>query len=183
MGMMRWDAGTDWRRLVMIAVAVAMSGAVGYFCQPMIAGNTDAVNAVVTIFSILAGFLIAVITLIAEPTLKHAKNWQELQLMKRTIQRKLFRYKLLFFLYLVTLGVAMGTFLVPEEQEGWRRALEALFLGLATFVFLASFNLPGSLMKIQMERYDAEMNATKPQVLQDAAQAGAEARKKAQAQR
>jgi len=168
----------DWWRIGKLAGAIVVSGAVGYLFQPMVAHNTNAVNTVVTIFSILAGFLIAVITLIAEPTLKQAKNWQELQLMKKTVQRKLFRQKLLFFLYLITLGVALGTFLVPDAQAELRRWLETVFLGLATFVFLASFDLPGSLMKIQMERYEAEMDATKPQVLKDAAKAAADAAKK-----
>ncbi len=180
-GTVRKESQTDWWRLGKLAVAIGVSGAVGYFFQPMVANNTDAVNTVVTIFSILAGFLIAVITLIAEPTLKQAKNWQELQLMKQTVQRKLFRQKLLFFLYLITLGVALGTFLVPDAQAELRRWLETVFLGLATFVFLASFDLPGSLMKIQMERYEAEMDATKPQVLKDAAKAAADAVKKADA--
>lgn len=168
----------DWWRLGKLAGTIVVSGAVGYLFQPMVAHNTNAVNTVVTIFSILAGFLIAVITLIAEPTLKQAKNWQELQLMKKTVQRKLFRQKLLFFLYLTTLGVALGTFLVPDTHAELRRWLETIFLGLATFVFLASFDLPGSLMKIQMERYEAEMDATKPQVLKDATKAAAEAAKK-----
>jgi hypothetical protein len=180
-GTVRKESQTDWWRLGKLAVAIGVSAAVGYFFQPMVANNTDAVNTVVTIFSILAGFLIAVITLIAEPTLKQAKNWQELQLMKKTVQRKLFRQKLLFFLYLITLGVALGTFLVPDAQAELRRWLETVFLGLATFVFLASFDLPGALMKIQMERYEAEMDATKPQVLKDAAKAAADAVKKADA--
>ena len=168
----------DWWRLGKLAGATIVSGSVGYLFQPMVAHNTDAVNTVVTIFSILAGFLIAVITLIAEPTLKQAKNWQELQLMKKTVQRKLFRQKLLFFLYLITLGVALGTFLVPDSQAELRKWLETVFLGLATFVFLASFDLPGSLMKIQIERYEAEMDAKKPQVLKDATIEAADAAKK-----
>ncbi len=179
MGTVEKDSQTDWSRLSKVAAAVCVSGAVGYFFQPMVAHNTDAVNTVVTIFSILAGFLIAVITLIAEPTLRQAKTWQELQLMKTTVQRKLRRQQLLFFLYLVTLGVALGTFLVPDTQAELRRWLETFFLGFATFVFIASFDLPGSLMKIQMERYEAEMDATKPQVLKDAAKAASDAAKKA----
>lgn len=168
----------DLWRLGKLAGATIVSGVVGYYFQPMVANNTNAVNTVVTIFSILAGFLIAVITLIAKPTLKQAKNWQKLQLMKKTVQRKLFRQKLLFFLYLITLGVALSTFLVPDEHAVLRRWLEMVFLGLATFVFLASFDLPGSLMKIQMERYEAEMDATKPQVLKDATKAAVDAVKR-----
>lgn len=178
MGTVTKDNRRDWWRLGKLAAAIGVSAGIGYVFQPMVANNTDAVNTVVTIFSILAGFLIAVITLIAEPTLKQAKNWQELQLMKKTVQRKLFRQKLLFFLYLITLGVALGTFLVPDAQAELRRWLETVFLGLATFVFLASFDLPGSLMKIQLERYEAEMDATKPQVLKDAAKAADDAVKK-----
>jgi hypothetical protein len=170
----------DWWRIGKITVAIVVSCAVAYFFQPMVAHNTNAVNTVVTIFSILAGFLIAVITLIAEPTLKQAKNWQELQLMKKTVQRKLYRHKLLFYLYLITLGMALGTFLVPNAQAELRLYLETGFLFLTTFVFLASFDLPGSLMKIQMDRYEAEMDATKPPVLKDAAKAAADAAKKSE---
>ena len=179
MGYVHKETETDWWRIGKLVVAIGVSAAVGYWFQPLVANNKDAVNTVVTIFSILAGFLIAVITLIAEPTLEQSKNWQELQLMKKTVQRKLFRQKLLFFFYLVTLGVALGTFLVPDAQADLRRWLETVFLGLATFVFFASFDLPGSLMKIQMDRYEAEMDATKPQVLKDAAKAGAYAARKA----
>ncbi len=144
----------------------------------MVAHNADAVNTVVTIFSILAGFLIAVITLIAEPVLRQARDWQELQGMKGTVQRKLARQKWLFFFYLITLGAALGTFLVPETQPCVQRWLEVVFLGLATFVFLASFELPGSLMRLQMDRYEAEMEATKPKALRDAKAAAAEAIKR-----
>ncbi|GHC65641.1 hypothetical protein [Neogemmobacter tilapiae] len=174
MGKARNKPTIDYLRLLKLIVALMVSCTVGYFLQPLISNNEDAVNAVVTIFSILAGFLIAVITLIAEPTLKQAKNWQELQMMKATVQRRLFRQKLLFFLYLLTLGAALGIFLVPDTHIGLQCSLEVGFLGLATFVFLASFELPGSLMKIQMDRYEAEMDATKPQILQDAAKIAAE---------
>jgi hypothetical protein len=160
--------GIDWSRTTKFVLALGASAFVGYWFQPSIANNSDAVNTVVTIFSILAGFLIAVITFIAEPTLQQAKDWQELQLMKGTIQRQLFRQKVLFFLYLVTLGTALAMFLVPKENTEVLWWLQTGFLGLATFVFLASFALPGSLMKIQMERYEAALEGTKPQVVKDA---------------
>jgi hypothetical protein len=162
---------TDFWRIAKIAAAICISVTVGYQFQPLIADNSDAVNTVVTIFSILAGFLIAVITLIAEPTLKIAGNWQELQLMKSTINRKLFRQKLLFFFYLATLGASLATFLIPDGCDVAQRWAESIFLALATFVFLASFELPGSLMRIQMERYDAALEETKPAVLRNALEA------------
>lgn len=174
------SSNRDWWRLLKIATSIIASLASGYFLQPMIAKNTDAVNTVVTIFSILAGFLIAVISLISEPALKQARNWQELQLMKQTVQRKMIRHKLLFFLYLITLGAALGVLLVPDENEELLLWIERGFLGVSTFVFLASFELPGSLMKIQMERYEAEMDESKPQVLKDATKAATTIRRRNQ---
>lgn len=168
MQLRRDGPGIDWGRTIKIVLALLTSGLVGYLFGPSIANNADAVNTVVTIFSILAGFLIAVITFIAEPTLQQAKDWQELQLMKATIQRQLFRQKVLFFLYLVTLGTALAMFLVPSSSTEVLWWLRTGFLSLATFVLLASFTLPGSLMKIQMERYEAALESTKPQVVKDA---------------
>ena len=175
---MGWMKLIDWWRLVKLVSALCLSGFVGYRFQPMVSNNPDAVNTVVTIFSILAGFLIAVITFIAEPTLQQAKNWVELQRMKETVRRKLFRQKLLFFLYLLTLGVALAMYLTPPEMVEILRWLQSVFLGLATFVFLASFSLPGSLMKIQMERYEAALEDSRPKVVSDAKKVADRARKK-----
>lgn len=144
----------------------------------MVADNTDAVNTVVTIFSILAGFLIAVITFVAEPTLQQARTWDELQRMKKTVRRKLNRQQLLFFLYLLTLGVALAMFLTPPDMLTVLKWLQIAFLGLATFVFLASFSLPGSLMKIQMERYEAALEDSRPKVLSDAKKAAEQAKRR-----
>lgn len=160
--------GNDWPRILKLLVALVISLFIGVRFQPMVANNANAVNTVVTIFSILAGFLIAVITFIAEPTLRQAKNWQELQLMKKTIQRRLLRQKILFFLYLLTLGVALTMFLTPKTMTQFLVVLETLFLGLAAFVFIASFSLPGSLTRFQMDRYEAALENAKPQALKDA---------------
>ena len=167
---------TNWWRLAKLINALGVSGFVGYRFQPMVSNNPDAVNTVVTIFSILAGFLIAVITFIAEPTLQAAKNWQELQLMKETVRRNLFRQKLLFFLYLLTLGIALAMYLTPPASIEVLKWLQMVFLALAAFVFLASFSLPGSLMKIQMERYEAALEETRPSVVTMAKEAAKEAK-------
>ena len=66
MGYVHKQTATDWWRIGKLVAAIGVSAAVGYWFQPLVAKNKDAVNTVVTIFSILAGFLIAVITLIAQ---------------------------------------------------------------------------------------------------------------------
>ena len=161
----------DWWRIGKLLFALSISAFIGLRFQPMVSNNPDAVNTVVTIFSILAGFLIAVITFISEPTLQAAKNWEELQQMKETVRRKLFRQTILFFLYLLTLGIALAMYLTPPTSCLILQWLQTVFLGLATFVFLASFSLPSSLMKIQMDRYEAALEDTRPKVVTDAKKA------------
>ncbi len=82
--------------------------------------------------------------------------------MKETVRRKLIRQKLLVFLYLLTLGIALAMFLTPPAMLELLKWLQTAFLGLATFVFLASFSLPSSLMEIQMERYEAALEDSWP---------------------
>lgn len=155
-----------WGRLLFLGAALVASGLTGWLGQPLISNNTDAINTIVTIFSILAGFLIAVITFIAEPALARAKDWQELQTLKPEVEKKLTRQSLLFVLYLATLGLALAMFLVPDDCRNVLVWFERIFLGLAVFIFLLSFTLPGSLMKIQMERYESILSNSAPKELQ-----------------
>ncbi len=154
-----------WGRLSFLVGSLVLSIVIGWFFQPLVSDNTDAINTIVTIFSILAGFLIAVITFIAEPVLTGKKNWDELQLAKPTIKRKLMRQQFLFFLYLVTLGLALAMFLTPDSQTLILLWLERFFLSLAVFIFIMSFTLPGSLRQIQLERFEAQQNESAPDEL------------------
>jgi hypothetical protein len=128
----------------------------------LISEKPDAINAVVTIFSILAGFLIAVITFIGDPG---ARGWKDLQLEKADVVSRLQRHRLIFYLYLITLGLALSIFLIPDEPGTVSVWLERAFVGLAVFVFGASFTLPSSLMALQIARYDAALQADLPGAL------------------
>ncbi len=157
----------DWMRLSVLLIGAIVSLSAGYYLQPMISGNKEAINTIVTIFSILAGFLIAVITFIADPVIKAANGWQDLQHKKRNVRNKIFRHRLLFYFYLISLGLALSMFLLPSTFVKTTIWLERGFLTVSTFVFLASFKLPGSLMDLQMARYEAELEDKKPEVLKD----------------
>lgn len=165
MATLRSDQGIDWVRVALLATAASLSLGGGYYLYPLISGNKDAVNAIITVFSILAGFLIAVTTLLTEPVLKAATTWSELQTMRSTLQRKFRRYQLLFFLYLLCLGLAIATYVIPQALAPIRSALEYTFTSLSIFVFLCSLFLPTSLMQAQMERYDATLKEKAPQAL------------------
>ncbi len=117
------------------------------------------IGIVVTVFSILAGFLVAVITLLGDP---RGEGWKALQLGKRELEARLLRHRLLFYLYLSTLGLALATLLVPAEYASVKIWFERFFVGFTVFVFLASFSLPTALSRLQMEKYQAELDDKLP---------------------
>lgn len=149
-----------WSRLLGGVVLLGASALGAYFLQPLISGNKDAVNTVVTVFSILAGFLIAVITFIGDPG---PSEWRDLQLGRREVKAKLRRHRWLFYLYLVTLGLALAMFLIPSTYVTLIVWFERAFVGVAIFVFLASFTLPNSLSQLQMAKYDAALDDRSPE--------------------
>lgn len=142
------------------------AGCGSYWLQPLLSGHTDAINTVVTVFSILAGFLIAVITFIGDPG---RASWRQLQLRRTEVSDRLRRHELLFYLYLVTLALAMSLFLIPEGYEKTMLWAERMFLFVAILVFGASFGLPASLRALQMARYDEARDADLPPVLKQRA--------------
>jgi hypothetical protein len=150
-----------WARTGGILFAIIFSALSSYALQPLIGGNKDAVNAVVTIFSILAGFLIAITTFAGDPMLAGAKTWGELQLAKRNFNNRLLRYRIIFFLYLISLGCAFLTYFEYKNAPFLLPLVQYTFLFLSSFVFVVSFTVPGSLMKMQIARYEALLESTK----------------------
>lgn len=151
-----------WGRLILLVLAISISGIAAWVFQPLVHDNKDAINTVITIFSILAGFLLAVITFVADPT---SKDWKQLQLDKGDVNRRLTRHRILFYLYLVTLGLALSLFLLPDQHAIARLWLERFFVGSSVFVFLVSFTLPSSLSALLMERYESKLKEDMPKVL------------------
>ncbi|MGE4296954.1 MAG: hypothetical protein AB7E47_02900 [Desulfovibrionaceae bacterium] len=122
--------------------------------QPLIHGNDNAVNIIVTVFSILSGFLIAVITIIGDPSGVAGRNsWRFSELNRNNINRRLIRNKWMFVLYLVTLTLIFVSALIKDHPviTVW---VERVYLGLAVTAFALSFRLPWALVSIQMRRYD-----------------------------
>lgn len=145
-----------WSRVSGLIFVICVSVSASYFLQPFVSNSEGFVDVVVTIFSILAGFLIAVITIVADPIMKRAKRPEQIKLMENSIEAKLIRHKALFYCYLMTLGAAMAMMLLPPKEIILTLWMERIFIGLAVFVFLASFALPNTLIRIQMDRIKAD---------------------------
>jgi hypothetical protein len=146
---------------VIVIIGCAVLGGVGSrFAQPYVGHNSDVVLVVVTIFSVFAGFLIATITIIGDPVMIREGSWRIAEGGRNSMRSRLIWHIALLFLYLMTLGVLfLGVILDKALDDGSavRQWVEYGYLFLGITSFLLTFALPVALLRMQQERYDAEI--------------------------
>jgi hypothetical protein len=142
------------RKVASLITALIASLLVARYCQPLIHGNEAAINIIVTVFSILAGFLVAIIAVVGDPALLPPGNWRVAELEREKLDRRLTRHKALFMSYLITLGLVFLSLLAAKSVPSLGHWLERIFLFLGTLAFLYSLKLPGALIETQRERID-----------------------------
>jgi uncharacterized membrane protein YoaK (UPF0700 family) len=148
----------SWGRTATILIGTIAGAAGAYYGQPLIHKNELAISVVVTAFSILAGFLIAIMTIMGDPSAFGRHSWRAHELSRNTVFRGLRRQQWLFVLYLATVCTMFAGSLVSRTSNGvsvtltvW---LERAYLFMAILAFAVSFRLPGTLLRIQMARHD-----------------------------
>lgn len=147
----------DWKK-VFFAIATLVSAVfLTNLLHPYIHNNQDAINVIVTVFSILAGFLVAVITLIGDPQSLPQGSWQVAQLGSARTYNRLTRKKWLFILYLLTLTLVFLSVLIKGNFPDIEPWLEKAYLFLAISALILSFRLPSALMQLQQERIEQEI--------------------------
>lgn len=140
---------------VIYATASVLCGiAAAIWAQPLVAGNAEARNLIVTLFSILAGFLVAIMTLVGDPGSFANRSWRAHEQARDTIFARLARQKLLFYAYLLTLGLLFVSMVCGSSFPRVSIWLERVYVGLASASFLLSLRLPSLLMQIQMDRHE-----------------------------
>ena len=150
----------DWGRLVFILVGI-VPAAFLLWLGPALNDETTGttLRILTTVFSILAGFLMAVITMLGDPRGVYTGSWRIASAHRRQIKNALQRFIMLFYAYLIVISAAFAATLLEEYAAGsicvlWARHI-ALSLGSATLVW--SFSLPIVIFKTQMNRLDEEV--------------------------
>lgn len=145
-------------RAFLIGCALVVAWVAAYYGQQFVMGSSDAILILVTVITVFAGFLVAIITVLGDPALLPAGSWRIVENRRASIEADLIRHTWLFVFYLFSIGflfvgaVAKGAPL-PDPVKIWlTRAY--LFFGISSFLF--TFGLAASLLKYQMARYDAE---------------------------
>ena len=135
----------DWARIAKIFACVASGLIAALLGKDWIVGNNDAVSLIATIFSVLAGFLVAVMALIADDRFVRYRGNRFLHFDSKNVRSRLIRHKLLFQLYLVIMLLAFIVTLklgIPTKASD---VLHQVMLGLSVSAFLLSFSLPSQI--------------------------------------
>lgn len=145
----------DFSKVRIGLLAVALGVFAAYFGQPLVHGNDQAINIIVTVFSVLAGFLVAIIAIVGDPVLLPPGTWRAAEMERTKLNSRLIRHKWLFTLYLITLALIFISLLLKDKAPVLAIWLERAFLFFGVFAFALSMALPGALIKVQRERIDA----------------------------
>lgn len=112
-----------------------------------------------TAFSILAGFLIAIITMAGDPKMLYPGTWKVASAHRREIRRALTRYQCLFYVYLTVIVMAFGAALFAKVAADFPvvRWMERVALSLGVAALFWSFGLPTAIIRIQLDRLTGEV--------------------------
>ncbi|TIT67766.1 MAG: hypothetical protein E5W90_07790 [Mesorhizobium sp.] len=128
-----------------------------------VVGNESAIGIFVTVYTVLAGFLVAVITVLGDPSLLPSGSWRSAEGHRQAIENRLIRHTWLFVLYLVTIGVIFVGALLSKApntviSDDTKSIIAHVHLALGVTAFLLTLGMPKMLMDIQRKRVDAEID-------------------------
>jgi MFS family permease len=153
-------------RLIFVIVSAALAAVAAWFGQPYVHHNADFVVIVVTVFAVFAGFLIAIITILGDPSMIPDGSWRIAESRRENIERRLITHVYFFILYLITIGFLFAGVIIQgayAEHDAIRVWVERLYLFFGVFSFILSFALPVGLMRLQRARVDAEIERRRQQ--------------------
>lgn len=152
-----------WSRLIGVGMAIALSAAASVAFGGSLSNAPEVVAVIASIFSILAGVLIAVISILGDPSMIMDQSWRHSYLNARETQRKLHRNTDIFVLYVVIL-VSLFAFLLVDSSASWFWIPQKLMFFLVVLGFIAALVLPYSLIQIQRQRLNDAIEAKKAEV-------------------
>lgn len=149
------------RKVVFSILSIALSAVAAFFFQDKYHNNSNALTILTTVFSILAGFLIAVFAIVSDERALRGKSWRSNVAELEMIKRELRAHRRLFSLYLVVLTLAFVVSLDFAWPLKMQLRIEYGLVFLASMAMISSFRLPGYLMARHMEALDRVIESRK----------------------
>lgn len=149
-------------RTMFILFCAVVSAVAAYFGHPLVHENSDATIVMVTVMTVFAGFLVAIITILGDPAMIPKGSWRIAESRHAALERVIIRHTSLFYVYLAAIGLLFAGVLIDKEPDAvvspnvklW---VESLYLFFGSFSFLLTLSLPRILGKIQLARSEAEI--------------------------
>ena len=154
---------TPLKRFVLIVI---LSASLAYAGLPFVHGNEKAVDLMVNVFAILAGFLIAIMTLFSDMRFDEDANWRQIQVREDIQEQRYLKHSFLFYTYLAVL-ICVFIVVLLSSQDEYKNSLlvygfEYVYLFLACISIFYSMFLPSNLIKIRKEELKKLMDKKKP---------------------
>ncbi len=156
-------------RWLAVLVCVGASAGAAYYGQPLVKDNSDAITIIVTVMTVFAGFLVAIIAVLGDPALIPGGSWRIAELRHANLENSLSKHIALFYIYLVAIGSLFAGVLIRKEPDsvvgpGIKYAVEFAYLFFGTLSFLFTLALPHSLGKLQLARSAREIEDRRERV-------------------
>lgn len=146
-------------RLLYVLISAVFSVFASYYGAPLIHENTDANTILITMFTVFAGFLVAVMVIIGDPAMLPTGSWRSAEGARENIDKKLLRHMYLFWLYLIVIGLIFILTVTKGASSDTavkiKGYVELLYFFMATFSFLLTMALPKMVSDVQRQRVDA----------------------------
>ncbi|MBX4954282.1 hypothetical protein HJB76_02075 [Rhizobium lentis] len=142
-----------WGRTVGSATAILVAGAATYQFGGTLSNKADVLSFIASIFSILAAVLLAVISILGDPSMLLDHSWRHSYISAEETQRKIHRQTDIFIVY-VSLLICLFVFMLSDPAAAIYWYVQHLAFFLTSLAFLASLTLPFTLKAIQKNRLD-----------------------------
>ncbi|MBF8668172.1 hypothetical protein IR012_05010 [Pseudomonas putida] len=150
---------TSWRKVAYIVTCITVSVFFAWQFQPKYHDNSNALSVLVTVFSILAGFLVAVMAIVGSERALKGRNWRQDTFYLIHVKQDLQKHSALFYLYLLVLALSFLASLKLGWPEIIQVGVECVLLFLACLAMLLSFSLPGQLTRRHVSDLESAIKA------------------------
>ncbi|KAB2761729.1 hypothetical protein F9L00_12700 [Brucella anthropi] len=138
--------------------AATVSIFVGWRYGHLLEQAEDTLSGILSVFSILAGVLVAVISIIGDPSMLLSGSWRTGYTHAEQIQLRLARFSHLVFIYVLTLVLVLVATVLKENKIEGVTVVYQILMGFTVLAVILSLPLPYILMGIQKDRMTAEVS-------------------------
>ena len=148
-------------RIIAILGVAVVSGFIAWIGEPLMRNNADLLVAIITLFAVFGGFLVAILSIAGEPLVAKDGSWRRLELNRNATVQRMDRARLLFYAYLIGSKLIIIVLALAKSSDprilGILKYANYVCLWFTSMGVLFSFALPSMLIGIQQSRIDDEI--------------------------